>query len=399
MIENFHLKIVLILCFGFTCASFFGYLTYKAKLSPLLGYLLAGYFIGPYSPGFVADLKLSEELAEIGIVLMMFGVGLQFKWQELIKTCSISIPGALGQTFVTTLIGAALIISIGWTWQAGIIFGLAIGVASTVVLIRVLSDNDLLKTVQGHISVGWLIVEDIITMAVLLVIPPLSDALKGSEFSSMAIFLSFIIDLIKFLLFAALMLTIGRKVIAALISKVLLTESSELFTLTILALTFAIAVGSTLLFGTSLALGAFIAGLAIGQTDLRLRVSKNILPLKDSFVVIFFISVGMLFNPSAIVLHFWFFLAVLAIVLIVKPIIALLITLIFKYPLKTAIIVAMALAQIGEFSFILAEEAMKFNILPDDGYDIIVACSIVSISINPLLFKLYRNYNREADEI
>lgn len=386
--EYLNLKIVFILTFGFGLGSILGYLAYRLKMSPILGYLIAGYVIGPYSPGFVADMEISEQLAEIGVILMMFGVGLHFKWQDLMNVKNIAIPGAIGQTLVASIVGAALIYSIGWTLQAGIIFGLAIGVASTVVLVRVLTDNGILHTPNGHIAVGWLIVEDLITVAALLLVPTLAASMVGEQFSIHDLAISFGIILLKFLALAVIMFTLGLKVVTYILSKIILTNSHELFTLTILALTFCIATGSAMLFGTSIALGAFIAGMVIGQTHVRRQVSTNAMPLKDAFVVIFFLSMGMLFNPEVIVEHPVLFLGVLAIIVILKPIAALVITLALRYPMKTALTVAIALAQIGEFSFILSEEAMKFDILPDEGYDLIVACSFVSISINPLLFKL-----------
>jgi CPA2 family monovalent cation:H+ antiporter-2 len=388
---DLNLKVVLILTIGFAFASVLGYLSFRAKLSPILGYLLAGYLIGPYSPGFVADMQISEQLAEIGVILMMFGVGLHFKWQDLMSVKNIAIPGAIGQTLVASTVGAALIYSIGWSLATGIIFGLAIGVASTVVLIRVLTDYNLLNTSEGHIAVGWLIVEDIITVFVLILIPTLTKFVKGSEFSLPVMAGSIVWALLKFIILIGLVSTVGYKFVLYVISKIMLTRSHELFTLTILALTFVIATGSSLLFGTSIALGAFIAGMMIGQTEVRHQATMNSMPLKDTFVVIFFLSVGMLFSPTAIVEHFPLFIGVLAIILIVKPLTALVIALVLNYPYRTALIVAIALAQIGEFSFILAEEAMKSHLLPDEGFDIIVACALVSISLNPLLFKLLKN--------
>lgn len=372
---------------GFGFASIFGYIAQRIHLSPILGYLIAGYLIGPFSPGYSADVKIAEQLAEIGVVLMMFGVGLHFKWQDLLRTCAISVPGAIIQTFVATTVGALLLHYLGWTWEASIIFGLATGVASTVVLVRVLSDNHLLHTTEGHIAVGWLIVEDLITIMALLLIPFLGTSLTDSQSPFLTIGTIFSLALIKFIVLTAIMFTLGKRIVAYLLSKVMITESHELFTLSILAITFAIAVGSGLLLGTSIVLGAFVAGIVIGQTPMRQKVSLNAISLKDAFSVIFFLSIGMLFNPAAVIANFGLFLAILGIILIVKPLTAFLITVGFKYPSRTAIVIALALAQIGEFSFILGEEANKYKILPDDGYDIIIACAIFSISINPLLFK------------
>lgn len=388
MVEPLNLKIVLTLTIGFGLAALFGYLSHRVKLSPILGYLFAGYLIGPFSPGFVADLQLAEQLAEVGVILMMFGVGMHFKWQDLVHTSGISIPGAIGQTLVTTLACILLTHYIGWTLEAGIVFGLAIGVASTVVLMRVLSDYNILSSPQGHIAVGWLIVEDIITVAALLLIPAAAASLQGDGFSMQNLIISFGIVLVKFLALAVIMFTVGLKIVSYFFTKVVLTQSHELFTLTVLALTLIIAVGSTLLFQTSIALGAFIAGMVIGQTHVRRQASSNAMPIKDAFVVIFFLSVGMLFNPVAISENPLFFSAVFGIILLLKPLAAILITLLLQYPFKTALTVAIGLAQIGEFSFILSEQALNLKILPDAAYDLIVAAAIVTISINPLLFKL-----------
>lgn len=387
--ESFNLKIVVILTIGFGLASLFGYLAHRIKLSPIIGYLLVGYLIGPYSPGYVADLKLADQLAEIGVILMMFGVGLHFKWQDLVKVKNIAVPGAIFQTAIVTIIGATLVnYYMGWSAESGIVFGLAMAVASTVVLVRLLSDRGLVDTLEGHITIGWLVVEDVITVFALLLIPALQESLYGTGFSWTSLIYTIMISFSKFIVLVGFMFTIGRKIVEYIIAKVMVINSHELFTVTILALTFLIATGSAHLFGISIALGAFIAGMLMGQTEMRRKVSNNSMPMKDAFVVIFFLAVGMIFNPDVIYDQFSLFLLGLAIILILKPITALVITIILKYPFKTALTIGLGLAQIGEFSFILAEEAMRFNVLPDDGYDLVVACSIVSIVLNPLLFKI-----------
>jgi CPA2 family monovalent cation:H+ antiporter-2 len=394
-VEGLHadnLKIVIILTCGFTLASILGYLSQRLHLSPLLGYLAAGYIIGPYSPGFVADLEISEQLAEIGVVLMMFGVGLHFKWTDLVNVKNIAIPGAFFQTLSAALFCMLLVYVLGGALQMGLIMGLAIGVASTVVLVRVLTDNNLLDNREGHIAVGWLIVEDILTVAILILLPTLGLIFRGADFSFS--YMIFIVGLIifKFFILAAVMFTLGRRLVTFMLINAARVRSHELFTLTVLAFIFAIATGSTLIFGTSVALGAFIAGMVIGQTDVSHQASSNALPMKDTFVVVFFLSVGMLFNPAAITENFGMFIGVLSIVLFIKPLTAMLIMLVYRYTLYQALVVAMALAQIGEFSFILAEEALKLHILPDESYDIIVACALFSIAINPLLFKLIDHF-------
>lgn len=383
--EPTNLTIVLILTVGFSLAAIFGYFTHYLKLSPIVGYLIAGYIIGPYSPGYVADNQLAEQLAENGVILMMFGVGMHFKWQDLVHVKNIAIPGAIIQTLISTIIATIILLALGWRLEEGIVLGLAVGVASTVVLVRVLGDNGLLNTPQGHICVGWLIVEDIITVAALLLLPSFAD---GSELSVQHLTLSIAIAAAKFLLLVAILFTVGSKFVAYALSKVINSRSHELFIVTILALTFVMATGSALIFGTSIALGAFIAGMIIGQTDVKRLVSASSLPLKDAFVVLFFISVGMIFDPMAIVTNFLPFICLMAVILLVKPLMAFAITVIFRYPFRTALTVALALAQIGEFSFILAEVALKYKLLPDSGYDIIVACALVSISLNPLFFRL-----------
>lgn len=387
LLDSHNLKIVLLLAVGLTIASILGYCALRLKISPILGYLLAGFLIGPYSPGFVADLKVSDQLAEIGVVLMMFGVGLNFRLQELLSVKKIAIPGAIIQTLIAALICALVVHAFGWTMITGIILGLSIGVASTVVLVRMLADNRLLKSKEGHISVGWLIVEDIITVVILIFLPNLSS-FQGNDFSLHQLLTSLSIVFIKFTILAIILLTFGHKIISYILAKVLNTHSHELFTLSVLALIFAIAIGATFLFGITIALGAFIAGMIIGQTEVRHKALVHSMPMKDAFIAIFFLSVGMLFDPSIIVRNFPLFISIFAIIIFVKPLTAFLITIGFRYPVRTALTVAAGLAQIGEFSFILSEEALKYGLLPDDGYDIIVACALISIALNPLFFKL-----------
>lgn len=386
MSQDHNLQIVITLTMGFALASVLGYLTQRLKTSPILGYLFAGYLIGPFSPGFVGDLKTAEQLAEIGVILMMFEVGLHFNWKDLVKVRGVAIPGALGQSIIATLAGIILVWGMGWSLEAGIILGLAISVASTVILVRALTDNKLLDTTRGHIAIGWLIVEDILTVLALLLLPSLAGYVKGDALTGHGIFISIFTALAKFVLLTVFMLTVGKKIVSWLISNVARTRSHELFTLSILALIFSIAVGSTLFFSTSIALGAFIAGMVIGETDVRYEASANALPIKDAFAVLFFVTVGMLFNPSAIMNNFMLFLGMIGIILLIKPLAAFLITIFLKHTFRTALTIAIALAQIGEFSFILAEEAMNLDLLPEEGFDLLVACAIISISLNPFLF-------------
>jgi CPA2 family monovalent cation:H+ antiporter-2 len=384
----YKFEIIIILTFGFALSSLFGYLSNRLKLSPIVGYLFAGYLIGPYSPGFTADLHIAEQLSEIGVILMMFGVGLHFKLEDLITVKNIAIPGALVQTSISALVGAFLVYTLGWSIYSGIILGLAVGVASTMVLARVLSDHKLLNTTEGHIAVGWLVVEDILTVFVLLLVPILSAAAKGEALSYYELMSSIALSIAKFILLFVVMFTIGQKIIIYVLTRFLETKSHELFTLSILAITFLIAVGAYFVFGISIALGAFIAGMVMGKTDVKHQVSKNAKPIKDTFVVLFFLSTGMLFNPNVLIEQYTLLIGVLAIILLVKPLVAYFFIVCLKYPAKTAVIVAFSLAQIGEFSFILAEEASRQNILPDAGYDAIVACGLITIALNPLIFKM-----------
>lgn len=385
--SSINLKLVVTLTFGFGLAAIFGYLSYRLKFSPILGYLVAGYCIGPFSQGYV-DIKLAEQMAEVGIMLMMFGVGLHFRWEDLAKVKYIAIPGAVIQTLVATTIAALGVHAIGVGWETGVLIGLAIGVASTVVLVRVLSDQQLLNTLQGHIAVGWLIVEDVLTVMVLILLPTIVDFLTGASVSFQEILISFLEVIGKLVLLGALMFTLGRKVVSFILTKIVKTGSQELFTLSMLALIFVIATGSAYIFGSSIALGAFIAGMVIGQTKVRQQALVHASPMRDAFVVIFFLSVGMLFNPQAIIEHPTLFLLVLSIILVIKPLTAFIIVLLSRYKMAIALSIAVALAQIGEFSFILAQEAGAFHIFPDEAFDVIVACALISIAINAPLFKL-----------
>ncbi len=379
-----NIKIVLILTFGFSLAGLLGYLTQRVKLPSLLGFLIAGYIIGPHFPGYVADAKIAEQLAEIGIILMLFSVGLHFKPSNLFKVQKIAVPGAIVQTAIATLITVFLSRSIGWPLSSGIILGLAIGVASTFVLARVLADNNLLDTKEGHIAIGWLIVEDIFTVIILALVP-LIAAYDPS--SNMAAFRSIITVLAKFAFLCLFMFTLGYKAVRWILMKIAAAKSQELFTITVLAIVFLIATGSAVVFGTSLALGAFIAGMVIGKTNVKHQAAANALSLKDTFTIIFFLSIGMLLNPLAVADNFGLFLGVMGIILLAKPLAAFFLIIVLRFPIKTALVVSLALAQIGEFSFILAEQATLLNLLPDTGYDIIVICAFFSICLNPLFFK------------
>lgn len=385
-----NLQIVAMLTIGFALASFFAYFIQRLKLPSILGYLLAGYLIGPYSPGFIADAAVAEQLAEIGVILMLFGVGLHFKLEDLLDVKNIAIPGALVQTLVSAVCTLLLVYSLGGSLETGLIVGLAVGVASTVVLVRLLTDNNLLNTLQGRIAVGWLIVEDIFTVIILILLPTLASVFSGESYGLLEVVWPVFMSLMKFFILAFILLTWGHKVIQYILTNIarLRSPSQELLTLTILAIVFIIAMASSAIFGTSIALGAFLAGMVIGKTNIKHQAAANALPIKDLFAVIFFLSVGMLFNPTAIAAHFTLFIGIIAIILLVKPLVAYLITIYLGYPLNIALTVAISLAQIGEFSFILAEEALRLNLIPDEAFDLLVACALVSIFLNPIYFKL-----------
>lgn len=342
--------------------------------------------MGPI-PGFVADLEISEQLAEVGVILMMFGVGLHFKWQELMSVRKVAVPGAIGQTCIAAIAGVLLCLYLGWSVEAGIVIGISVGVASTVVMVRILQDNGLLGTQQGHIAVGWLIVEDLLTVIALLLLPTLALSMQGASIPFQEIGISILFALLKCAALLLVMFVVGFRLAAIVLHAVAKTRSQELLTLTVLALIFGTAIGSAFLFGTSIALGAFVAGMVIGQSRVKHQASANALPIKDTFAVVFFLSIGMLFNPAAIVENPLFFLGILAIILLIKPLAAFLIVMLLKQPVQIALTVAAALAQVGEFSFILSQQAMNLNILPEEGFDLLVAAALISIAINPLLFK------------
>lgn len=382
------LFIVGALTIGFTLASFFAYVMQRLKLPSILGYLLAGYIIGPYSPGYVADPDIASQLAEIGVILMLFGVGLHFKIEDLLRVKNIAIPGAIGQTLVATIFTMLIVHSMGWSMEAGLIIGLSIGVASTVVLVRILTENNILNTPKGHIAVGWLVVEDLFTVIFLLLLPTIAILSSGESLSFMSVAGPIVFVIVKFCVLALLIFTWGHKAIDYVLTSIARLRSQELFTLTIIALVFLIATGSAIIFGTSIALGAFLAGMVVGKTHVRHQAAANALPLKDVFAVIFFLSVGMLFNPLAIAAHATIFIGIISVILIVKPLVAYMIAHFLGYSMNTALTVGISLAQIGEFSFILAEEAMHLDLIPEAGFDIIVACALISISLNPLFFQL-----------
>ncbi|HTV03670.1 MAG TPA: cation:proton antiporter [Luteitalea sp.] len=373
--------LILTLTSGLAVALLFGYLTHRLGLSPIVGYLMAGICVGPYTPGYVADSHLAEQMAEIGVILLMFGVGLQFHLEELLAVRRVAVPGALAQSGAATALGALLAVSIGWSWSSGLVFGMALAVASTVVLIRVLADKNDLHTRAGHIAVGWLVVEDLLTVLALVLLPALFDAR-----ASVPLWWALLLTLGKVGALVAFTAVIGTRALPRLLDHVAHTRSRELFTLTVLVIALGIAVGSALVFSVSMALGAFLAGLVVGRSEYSLRAASEALPLRDAFAVLFFVSVGMLLDPRALLASPMLLAGALAIVLVAKPAVAFGFAWILRYPLKVSLSVAIALAQIGEFSFILSSLGRELGVLDAAATNTLVATSILSIVLNPLLY-------------
>ena len=382
--------LILTLTSGLAAALVLGYVTQRLGLSPIVGYLLAGTLVGPHTPGFVADAALAEQLAEIGVILLMFGVGLQFHIEELLAVRRVAVPGAIAQSAVATFLGAVLARAFGWEWPAAVVFGMALAVASTVVLIRVLADNNDLHTQAGHIAVGWLVVEDLFTVVALVLLPALFD--QNTTRTPLWTALGFTgVKVATLVAFTAL---VGTRVIPRVLDYVADTRSRELFTLTVLVIALGIAVGSSLIFSVSMALGAFLAGMVVGRSDYSLRAASEALPMRDAFAVLFFVSVGMLLDPRALFSSPGLIAGSLVIVLVGKPLVALVLVWAMRYPFRTALTVAIALAQIGEFSFILATLGRGLGILSAEATNVLVATSIASIVLNPLAYRTIRPLER-----
>ena len=389
------MDLVATLAGGLTAALVFGYITQRLGLSPIVGYLIGGLVVGPYTPGYVADTSLAEQLAEIGVILLMFGVGLQFHVEELLAVRRVAVPGALAQSLVATGLGAAVGRGMGWDWTAAVVFGLSLAVASTVVLIRVLADAGDLHTRAGHISVGWLVVEDLFTVVVLVVLP----ALVGERSSGGALAWSLVLTALKVGGLVVFTIVVGNRVIPWLLDRVAATRSRELFTLTVLVLALGIAVLSTVVFGVSMALGAFLAGMVVGRSDYSLRAASEALPMRDAFAVLFFVSVGMLLDPQAVLAEPVLVAGTFAVVLVGKPLIAAIVVLAMRYPVKIALAVSVALAQIGEFSFILASLGRSLGVLPVAAMHSLVAVAILSIVLNPLLYRMVGPLDRAVAQL
>ncbi|OYW30098.1 MAG: Kef family K(+) transporter [Caulobacter sp. 12-67-6] len=383
-----HTSLIATIVAGLGLAFVFGALANRLKLPVLVGYLLAGVMVGPFTPGYVADQELAPQLAEIGVILLMFGVGLHFSLKDLMAVRKIAIPGAVVQITAATLMGLGLALALGWTVGAGIVFGLALSVASTVVLLRALQERRLVETGRGKIAVGWLIVEDLAMVLALVLLPALSGMLGGEAAAPGpgGVAGAFAITIGKVVAFVAFMLIVGRRVIPWILHRIAHTGSRELFRLGVLAIALGVAFGSAALFGVSFALGAFFAGMIMAESELSQQAANETLPLRDAFAVLFFVSIGMLFDPMVLLREPLAVLATVAIIVVGKSIAALIIVLAFRRPMSTALTISASLAQIGEFSFILAGLGVSLKLLPEAGRDLVLAGAILSILVNPLLF-------------
>ena len=385
-----YTSLIAILVYGFELAFALGALANRLRLSPLVGYLVAGIVAGPYTPGFVGDPELAPQLAEIGVILLMFGVGLHFSLRDLMSVKNIAIPGATAQTLVATLLGWGLAELMGWRHIEGLIFGFSLATASTVVLLRAMEERRLLDTRRGKIAVGWLIVEDLACVIALVLIPALAGALGegGDPVGAMDIIKALAITFGKVAAFVVFMLVVGRKAIPWVLERIAGTGSRELFTLAVLSIAMGVAFGSAELFGVSFALGAFFAGMLLNESEFSHQAANDSLPMRDAFAVLFFVSVGMLFDPHIVVRHPLQLLATTLIIVFGKSAAAYAIVRLFGHPKATALTISTSLAQIGEFAFIIAGLGLSLKILPKDGHDLVLAGALITIMLNPLLFMI-----------
>jgi len=381
---------------GFGLALIFGFIAERLKLSALVGYLVAGILIGPATPGFVADAHIASQLSEIGVMLLMFGVGLHFSIEDLMSVKRIAIPGAIVQMTIATLLGMYVSSAWGWTFGEGLVFGLSLSCASTVVLLKALESRNLMKSINAKITIGWLVVEDLITVLVLVLLPPLASLLGGTTLGneSVSIWQTIGLTLLQVAAFIVIMLGIGKRLLPWMLWHIAKTGSRELFTLAVISAAIGIAYGASALFNVSFALGAFFAGMVMRESEFSHRAAQESLPLRDAFAVLFFVSVGMLFQPSILIDKPMSVLAVVAVIVVGKSVAAMAITLAFRYPLNTALVVAASLAQIGEFSFILAGLGASLGILPAEGMSLILAGALISIAINPLIFSAINPFKK-----
>lgn len=378
---------------GLALAYILGMIAQRLKISPLVGYLAAGVLAGPFTPGFVADTSLAPELAEIGVILLMFGVGLHFSLKDLMAVKAIAIPGAIAQITVATLLGLGLSAFFGWGLFSGIVFGLCLSTASTVVLLRALEERGLIDSQRGQIAIGWLIVEDLAMVLALVLLPAIANMLESSDQTNISqLMINLGITIGKVVAFILIMMIVGRKLIPWILAKTAATGSRELFTLSVLALALGIAYGAVTLFDASFALGAFFAGMVLNESELSHRAAQDTLPLRDAFAVLFFVSVGMLFDPMVLIEHPLGILATLAIIIIGKSAAALVLVRMFGHSRRTALTISASLAQIGEFAFILAGLGVALNVLEPDARNLVLAGALVSIMLNPVLFSLLDRY-------
>ena len=385
---------------SFVFAAVLGYCADRLRLPPLVGYLFAGILMGPFTPGFVADTELASQLAEMGVILLMFGVGLHFSASDLLAVRGIAVPGAIGQILLATLLGVGLGELWGWSLGAGIVFGLSLSVASTVVLLKALEERNLVNTAGGRVAVGWLIVEDLAMVLALVLLPALAELLGGHASDTwhgvdLPLWITIALTLLKVAGFAAMAIFLGPRIVPWLLILIARTGSRELFTLAVLAIALGIAFGSAAIFGVSFALGAFFAGVVMSESHLSHRAAADSLPLQNAFSVLFFVSVGMLFDPSIIVRQPLAVIGALALIIIGKAVISFGIVALLRYPIGMGLTAAGGLAQIGEFSFILAGLGVSLGLLPQEGQDLILAAAILSITLNPLVIFLAENLNRQ----
>ena len=384
---------------GLALAYLLGMIAQRLKISPLVGYLAAGVLAGPFTPGFVADAALAPELAEIGVILLMFGVGLHFSLKDLLAVKAIAIPGAIAQIAVATLLGLGLSMLFGWGIFTGIVFGLCLSTASTVVLLRALEERQLIESQRGQIAIGWLIVEDLAMVLTLVLLPATAAIMNTDDASFSELALGLVWTIGKVVLFIFIMIVVGRKVIPWILSRTASTGSRELFTLAVLALALGIAYAAVAIFDASFALGAFFAGMVLNESELSHRAAQDTLPLRDAFAVLFFVSVGMLFDPMVLIQQPLGILAVLAIIIIGKSAAALVLVRMFGHSRRTALTISVSLAQIGEFAFILAGMGLTLGVMDKDAQNLVLAGAIVSIMLNPVLFSLLDKYLERTETI
>ncbi len=371
---------------GLSAAFLIGFVLRRIGLPPIVGYLLAGVALGPFTPGFIANQEIATELAEIGVILLMFGVGIHFSFRDLLAVRGIAIPGAIVQSTVATALGIGLAVMLGWGVPAGVVLGLSLSVASTVVLLRALTQRTALDTIHGRAAVGWLIVEDLFTVLVLVLLPSFALIVTGGEAAGGAVLMALGEALLKAAALGVLVIVIGARVVPWLLLQVAREGSQEMFTLGVLAVALGIAFASNVVFGVSLALGAFLAGAIVGESDLSHKAASDALPLRDAFSVLFFVSVGMLVDPLYLVANPLVIVAVVLLIVVGKSLAAVGIVAALGYPLRTGLTVGAGLAQIGEFSFILATAGVTLGLLPNEAYQLVVAGALISITVNPLMF-------------